>query len=52
MIFKYVKKDIEKYQEENQEKKSMYNFDDKDMIIKKSDLAKAIRLFITLVLYR
>ena len=52
LIFKYVKIDIEKYQEENQEKKSMYNFDDKDMIIKKSDLAKAIRLFITLVLYR
>jgi hypothetical protein len=52
LIFNYVKKDIEKYQEENQEKNSMYNFDDKDMIIKKSDLAKAIRLFITLVLYR
>ena len=52
LIFKYVKKDIAKYQEENKEEKMVYNFDDKDMIIKKSDLASAIRLFITLVLYR
>jgi len=52
MIFKYVIKDIEKYQEKNKEEKSVYNFDDKDMIIKKSGLAIAIRLFITLVLYR
>ena len=52
LIFKYVKKDIAKYQEENKEEKMAYNFDDKDMIIKKSNLASAIRLFITLVLYR
>ena len=30
----------------------VYNFNDKDMSIKKSNLASAIRLFITLVLYR
>ena len=52
LIFKYVKKDIAKYQEENIEEKIVYNFNDKDMIIKKSNLALAIRLFITLVLYR
>ena len=51
MIFKYVKKDIEKHQE-NVKDKSVYNLDDKDMAIKKEDLASAIRLFITLVLYR
>ena len=46
-----MKKDIEKYQEKN--KNEEYNFDDKDMtIIKKRDLANAIRLFITLVLFR
>ena len=51
LIFKYVKEDIEKYQEKN--KNEEYNFDDKDMtIIKKRDLANAIRLFITLVLFR
>ena len=52
LIFKYVKKDIAKFQEENKEEKMAYNFDDKDMIIKKTNLASAIRLFITLVLYR
>ena len=52
LIFKYVKKDIAKYQEENKEEKMVYNFNDKDMSIKKSNLASAIRLFITLVLYR
>ena len=51
LIFKYVKKDIEKHQE-NVKDKSVYNLDDKDMAIKKEDLASAIRLFITLVLYR
>ena len=52
LIFKDVKKDIAKYQEENKEEKMVYNFNDKDMFIKKSNLASAIRLFITLILYR
>ena len=52
LIFKYVIKDIEKYQEKNKEEKSVYNFDDKNIKINKSDLAMGIRLFITLVLYR
>ena len=52
LIFKYVKKDIEKYQEKNKDEKSAYNLDDKNMAIKKGDLASAIRMFITLVLFR
>ena len=49
LIFKYAKKDIEKYQEKNLSEK-VYAF--KDFTFKKRDLASAIRLFITLVLYR
>ena len=48
LIFRYVKEDIEKYQE----KKSDYKLEDRDMAIKKEDLADAIRKFITLVLFR
>ena len=48
LIFRYVKEDIEKYQE----KKSDYKLEDRDMTIKKEDLADAIRKFITLVLFR
>jgi len=52
LIFKYVKKDLEKYQEKNGNIELIYNLDDEDMTIKKRDLASAIRQFITLVLYR
>ena len=52
LIFKYVKKDIEKHQEKKIKEISLYNLDDKDMAIKKEDLASAIRLFMTLVLFR
>ena len=76
IIFKYIKKDIEKYQEitkstaQNKEnsieakgevkiyldekitKKLDEIFANKDVIIKKESLASAIRLFISLVLYR
>ena len=52
LIFKYVKKDIEKHQEKKIKEISLYNLDDKNMAIKKVDLASAIRLFITLVLFR
>ena len=76
IIFKYIKKDIEKYQEinkansQNKEdnkgakveekvyldekvvKKLDEIFANKDLIIKKESLASAIRLFISLVLYR
>ena len=69
LIFKYVKKDIEQYQEkkeinkqEKEKNKIIYYLDDnlinsldeifkKDMVIQKGDLASAIRLFITLVLF-
>ena len=51
-IFKYVKSNIQNYQEKYGDKKSLYNYDDKDMIIKKENLATAIRLFMTLVLFR
>ena len=79
LIFKYIKKDIEKYQvktevnkkeneiknknETNEEEKLKYFLDEKiikqldeifkkGMIITKDSLASAIRLFISLVLYR
>ena len=52
LIFKYVKDDIRKHQEKNKDAKSAYNLEDKDMTIKKNDLASAIRVFITLVLFR
>ena len=52
LIFKDVKKDIEKHQEKNMKGNSAYNYNDKDMIIKKKDLASALRKFITLVLFR
>ena len=52
LIFKYVKEDIIKYQKKNKDAKSTYNLEDKDMVIKKKDLASAIRIFITLVLFR
>ena len=81
LIFKYIKDDIEKYQEkieinkkevniieyakENKEKEEQKYyidekilqkidkiFEDKDMIIQKETLATAIRLFISLILYR
>ncbi len=83
LIFKYIKKDIEKYQEkkenkkevdenkmshseikENEEKEKIFFLDEKiiqkldeifkksETIIKKETLATAIRLFISLVLYR
>ena len=50
LIFNYVKKDIKKYQEKKDKK--AYELNDEDMGIKKNDLASAIRLFMTLVLYR
>ena len=50
LIFNYVKKDIKKYQEKKDKK--AYELNDEDMAIKKNDLASAIRLFMTLVLYR
>ena len=53
LIFKYVKKDIEKYQEKNKDENSIYNkLDFNNMDIKKDDLAYALRKFITLVLFR
>jgi len=86
LIFKYVRKDIEKHQEKKEqgkndiekhqekkeqgkndvgqkEKKQNYYLDEnliksldeifeKDMVIKKGDLSTAIRIFITLVLFR
>ena len=72
LIFKYVKKDIEKHQEKKdqgkndivpKEKKQDYDLNEnlinsldelfeKDMVIKKGDLSSAIRIFITLVLFR
>jgi len=52
LIFKNVKKDIEKHQDNNVKNKSSYSLNDKDMAIKKDDLASAIRLFMTLVLFR
>jgi len=52
LIFKYVKKDIIKYQIKPEDKKSVYKLEDKDMVIKKVYLSNAIRIFITLVLYR
>ena len=76
IIFKYIKKNIEKYQEINKanaqnkvnsketkveeivyldekvSKKLDEIFSNKDIIIKKESLASAIRLFISLVLYR
>ena len=76
IIFRYIKKDIEKYQEKKEikkpedkkekNKKEKQNisldeetiqkldkiFEEKDMIIQKDSLASAIRLFISLVLYR
>ena len=52
LIFKFVKKDIGKYQEKNNNEESAYKLDAKDMVIKKGDLASAIRIFITLVLFR
>ena len=51
LIFKYVKEDIEKHHEKNI-KKEVYNLNEKDMTLKKGDLASAIRLFITLILFR
>ena len=53
MIFKYVKKDIEKHQEKKEiNKQKIDEIFKKDMVIQKGDLASAIRLFITLVLFR
>ena len=52
LIFMYVKKDIIKYQIKPEDKKSVYKLEDKDMVIKKVYLSNAIRIFITLVLYR
>ena len=79
IIFKYIKRNIEKYQEKKEkegdikkendnvkmeEEKPKFNLDEKiiknlnnifaekDMIITKESLASAIRLFISLVLYR
>ena len=66
LIFKDIKEDIKKYQEQQEQKQnkagkdedktilSQLNtyFDKKDIIIGKDDLENAIRLFITLVLFR
>ena len=78
LIFKYVKKDIENYQEkkeieeknkskekkEEKEKKIIFNLEDKtikkldeyftkeDLTISKESLSEALRLFMTIVLYR
>jgi hypothetical protein len=53
LIFKYIKKDIEKYQEKSSgiDKKKIDNFF-KKAIIKKELLANAIRIYISVVLYR
>ena len=52
LIFEDVKDEIEEYQEEKSEiYKQIENYDEEKHIIKKKDFAKAIRLFITLVLF-
>ena len=55
LIFVYVKKDIQKYQEKKEierKKKILDELFKTNEDIQKEDLASAIRLFITLVLYR
>ena len=55
LIFGYVKKDIQKYQEKKEierKKEILDEFFKTNEDIQKKDLASAIRLFITLVLYR
>ena len=52
LIFEDVKNEIEEYQEEKSEiSKQIENYNEEKHIIKKEDFAKAIRLFITLVLF-
>ena len=57
-IFKYVKEDIKDYQEELDEKElenkknKLEEYYQKDSLIKKEDFESAIRLFLTLVLFR
>ena len=55
LIYKYVKQDIQNYQEKKEIIKKKETFDkffNNNQDIKKEDLASAIRLFITLILYR
>ena len=55
LIYKYVKQDIQNYQEKKEIIKKKETFDEffnNNQDIKKEDLASAIRIFITLILYR
>ena len=60
LIYKYVKEEIEKYQEklDEEQKKKINNFfiesdeNNSKIIISKEDFATSIRLFITLILFR
>ena len=54
LIFKYIKEDIEKYQEKGSaiDKNKINSFFSKKSIINKESLANAIRMFISVVLYR
>ena len=55
LIYKYVKQDIQNYQEKKEiirKKETFDEFFNNNQDIKKEDLASAIRLFITLILYR
>ena len=54
LIFKYIKEDIEKYQEKSSaiDKNKINSFFSKKSIINKESLANAIRIFISVVLYR
>jgi hypothetical protein len=64
LIFKYIKEDIQQYQKEKDEEKNPNYFEEeiikkfeeiflqKDIIIDKESLASAIRLFISVVLFR
>ena len=55
LIYKYVKQDIQNYQEKKEiirKKETFDEFFNNNQDIKKEDLASAIRIFITLILYR
>ena len=54
LIFKYIKADIEKYQEKSStiDKNKINTFFSKNPIITRESLADAIRMFISVVLYR
>ena len=54
LIFKYIKEDIKKYQEKKSslDKKKLDSFFSKKPIINKESLIRAIRIFISVILYR